>query len=398
MISNRWLDQYNFSKCELALNPNTITDEDIPSLIEFLREHPVSSLHIIRTIISEHSASIITTVLSHAPMIRSLNLQNTIMDPAGYKAIAAAIKNTSIETLNLCNSMLTLEVLEVLSKSLPLSIKTLDLSSNALENAGATLLAEALPKYELERLFLTDCGIKADGAKAIVSALPKSISMLDLGRNDIGDIGAECVAAILAQYTFTVLKIDHCHITKTGAIMIANALSESHITFLDIEANPMGDEGMMAIAAALPLSKHLHELRFGKNHSTEDVSALIKTIPQSYIWKLEFTEYGGDPDLFELLDCVKLNRVRLALDIAMCVQTLYRGSQQVESDLHRLPWELAFEIARLATENEDHPINNPTKRLDHVTKFFKPFVLKNNNPLSAVTDNRAEARRDQVSL
>jgi hypothetical protein len=82
----------------------------------------------------------------------------------------------------------------------------------------------------------------------------------------------------------------------------------------------MGDEGVQAIAAALPLSKTLTTLRMGENYiSSVSAKALVKATERS--WRLtEFvmrSENGDDIKACDALGRAKQNRQLLALQGAL---------------------------------------------------------------------------------
>ncbi|KAI5626006.1 NACHT, LRR and PYD domains-containing protein 12-like [Silurus asotus] len=99
-------------------------------------------------------------------------------------------------------------------RELHLTVNTLDLSRNKLEDLGVKRLSALLenPECKVKDLRLCDCGVSDEGCAAFASALrsnPSHLRKLDLSRNKVGDSGVKCLSAVLEN--------PHCKLEKLSS-------------------------------------------------------------------------------------------------------------------------------------------------------------------------------------
>jgi len=100
--------------------------------------------------------------------------------------------------------------------------------------------------------------MSAQKAKFIEEALAKMANgetSLELGRHQIGDVGAIAIADALPQSKLTSIYVHDNEIGDVGASKIAEALPQSELILLYLRGNQIGDVGASKIAEALPQSK-----------------------------------------------------------------------------------------------------------------------------------------------
>lgn len=165
--------------------------------------------------------------LSLAKDLQELNLSNCRMGHFGAKAIG--------------------------SVNLPSSLKTLDLSHNGIGNDGAWKLAPVLDSLvNLESLLLSKNQIGDDGASEIGHHLPSNLKLLVMRGNDIGDVGADAIAAAVANSKIAELMLANNNIGSAGAIALAQVVAQSScLQELDLNENEVGDDGAAALAKSL---------------------------------------------------------------------------------------------------------------------------------------------------
>ncbi|XP_046692093.1 ribonuclease inhibitor-like [Silurus meridionalis] len=103
-------------------------------------------------------------------------------------------KRSSVEALT---SVLNSETSSL--RELHLTVNTLDLTWNKLEDSGLKRLSALLenPECKVKTLWLGDCGVSDEGCAALASALrsnPSHLRDLNLYMNKVGDSGVKCLS------------------------------------------------------------------------------------------------------------------------------------------------------------------------------------------------------------
>ncbi|KAI3655549.1 hypothetical protein MP638_004021, partial [Amoeboaphelidium occidentale] len=148
--------------------------------------------------------------------------------------------------------------LEKIVKALKVNtaIKSVDLWSNYIGDAGAKNLAEALEKNTaLKSLDLSSNSIGPAGAKNLADALKENTGLqsLDLGYNSIRDAGAMELAKALKNNTaLQSLDLSGISMGPAGAKYLAEELeTNTGLQSLDLSYNYIGDKGAEDFAEAL---------------------------------------------------------------------------------------------------------------------------------------------------
>lgn len=199
-------------------------------------------------------------------------------------------KDLDLRGLNI-NDQEAIVIAYVLTKVLPKSqITHINLSKNNIGVEGAIALAQALLQTKITSLDLLDNKIGDDGAAAFAQALPRSqITHLDLSENNIGDDGLIELVKTLPQSKIESFSLKHNKIQRAATIL-AQALSQTKITNLDLLDNNIGDEGATALAKVL-LDSQIINLGLSKNNiGVEGAIAFAQTLPQSQITDFNFSD------------------------------------------------------------------------------------------------------------
>uniref|UniRef100_UPI00398F2F16 NLR family CARD domain-containing protein 3-like n=1 Tax=Pristiophorus japonicus TaxID=55135 RepID=UPI00398F2F16 len=211
---------------------------------------------------AEMISSISALLLSSKNQIKELCLTNNLLRDTGLKKLAAALKssNCRLEILLLCTNGLTDQCSEDLISILRTNriLKKLELKYNQLKDAGVNQLSVALKD--------TDCKIETLGLwhnyfthccceeLALALKTNQSLRSLDLGYNNIGDLGIKLLC--------TAIKDDGCKIEKLGLRQtgltegccedLATTLRTSQrLMALELGYNTLGDVGVQRLFAAL---------------------------------------------------------------------------------------------------------------------------------------------------
>ncbi|KAF7689995.1 hypothetical protein HF521_011799 [Silurus meridionalis] len=145
-------------------------------------------------------------------------------------------------------------------RELHLTVNTLDLSENKLEDSGVKRLSALLenPECKVKYLRLGGCGVSDEGCAALASALrsnPSHLRELNLSWNKVGDSGVKCLSAVLENphCKLEILWLYDCGVSDEGCAALASALrsNPSHLRDLNLPGNKVGDSGVKCLSAVL---------------------------------------------------------------------------------------------------------------------------------------------------
>jgi Ran GTPase-activating protein (RanGAP) involved in mRNA processing and transport len=150
------------------------------------------------------------------------------------------------------------------------SLQILNLSNNAIGDAGCALLVPALQSMSsLQHLDLSLNEIGAAGCASLAPALQSisSLQILNLSYNDFGDAGCASLAPALQSMSLLhVLDLSHNKFGAAGCSSLASALqSMSSLTALNLSHNDIGDKSCASLATALQSMSSLCTLDLSYN-------------------------------------------------------------------------------------------------------------------------------------
>ncbi|KAI5627229.1 NACHT, LRR and PYD domains-containing protein 12-like, partial [Silurus asotus] len=136
-------------------------------------------------------------------------------------------------------------------RELHLTVNTLNLSGNKLEDSGVKRLSALLenPECKVKDLRLEYCGVSDEGCAALASALrsnPLHLRKLDLSGNKVGDSGVKCLSAVLEN--------PHCKLEKLSINVLRRKFVSFHCTLM-ICHRGFGSDVRMCKAAAQNVSE-----------------------------------------------------------------------------------------------------------------------------------------------
>jgi hypothetical protein len=230
-IDKHVLEQLKTDKTltELSLYNKSLTDEDMPALIEALSQnYTLTKLNVS----SNQIGAIGAQALNENHTLTSLTVSNNEIGDIGAKALGEIPTLTTLDV-----SGVGLGAIAAKALSQHPTLTWLDVSSNNIGMEGAKALSE---NQTLTTLGVNDTELGAIGAKAL--SQNQTLTMLYVSNNRLGDEGAIALSEIPS---LTWLDMSWNDIGDEGA----KALSQHpSLTWLDVSHNEIEDEGAKALS------------------------------------------------------------------------------------------------------------------------------------------------------
>ncbi|XP_051766060.1 NACHT, LRR and PYD domains-containing protein 3-like isoform X4 [Ctenopharyngodon idella] len=209
-------------------------------------------------ITDEGGAALVSALRSNPSHLRQLSLSGNELRVSVYQ-LSAVLANPccKVETLGLMNCGLTDEGCAALASALrsnPSHLRELNLSENKLEHSVKRLSAVLeVSRCKLEKLWLKKCGITDEGCAALTSALrsnPSHLRYLNLSGNKLGNPGVKRLSAGLKDFKLEKLELCNCGITDEVCADLASALESnpSHLRELHLNGNNLGHLKMRVLS------------------------------------------------------------------------------------------------------------------------------------------------------
>ncbi|XP_039642237.1 protein phosphatase 1 regulatory subunit 37 isoform X2 [Perca fluviatilis] len=203
-----------------------------------------------------------------------------------YTLVGALKSNKNLQELHLTNNLLNsyqdaLHLGDLIRYNT--TLQTLELSSNAVADAGLEELCDGLrwQTVGVRILLLRNNQITACGMVHLAKALPmlKVLQVLDLGENLLGDEGIQVIREpLMMNCSVLQLGLAQANITCEGAVALAEFLAESRqIQGLDLRQNEVKVGGLMALCLALRINRSLASLDLDHIPPQEQDEFLVET-------------------------------------------------------------------------------------------------------------------------
>ncbi|XP_051763715.1 NACHT, LRR and PYD domains-containing protein 12-like isoform X4 [Ctenopharyngodon idella] len=291
---------------ELDLSENKIGGQGLTLLSDELKDPhcKLEKLWLSQCNITDEGCAALTSALRSNSHLTELNLSENKIGDEGLMLLSDGLMDPhcKLENLMLSRCNITAEGCAALASALRSNshLRELNLSGNIIGDGGLTLLSDGLkdPHCKLEKLWLFDCNITAEGCAALASALRSNSHLreLNLSGNIIGDGGLTLLSDGLKDphCKLEKLRLWGCNITAEGCAVLASALrSNSHLRELDLTDNKIGGGGLTLLSDGLkdPHCK-LEKLRLEDcNITAEGCAALASALrSNSHLRELDLTD------------------------------------------------------------------------------------------------------------
>ncbi|XP_069461390.1 NACHT, LRR and PYD domains-containing protein 12-like [Ambystoma mexicanum] len=244
----------SLKELNLSKNPNGV--RGLKALIKTLAQanHDLQTLNLEDCAPSADCCQELSLLLAHSSL-RELNLCHNRLGNSGLESICRGLKhpNCRIQTLWLKNCQLTAQTCTSLSSALIVNwtLVELDLSDNTLGDSGMARLCDCLKPAEcnLQTLRVQTCGLTSACCEGLACALVSccSLQVLDLSFNALGDAGMLLLCDGLKHPSSRLkkLKVASCGLTAACCAHLASALKTNmSLVKLGLRANELGDDGV----------------------------------------------------------------------------------------------------------------------------------------------------------
>ena len=212
-----------------------------------------------------YQMKLIAMLLATLESTRGLRLSGCHMGEYGVYLLFQYLSTSDfrLNTVDLCGNNLTAAssslIINLINRLSPCSLV---LSFNNISDTGIKDIGAAIIKNKYTKaLEISGNGITIEGTQAI-SEMIRSLEVLDISNNNIGDGGASVLSeALSCTNTLKSLAIKQCNIGEAGTTAIANALTfNSSLTVILMNGNAIGSIGASELSFALCNNSTLKEL------------------------------------------------------------------------------------------------------------------------------------------
>ena len=207
-LMNHILSLKNLSKLNLQMN--NITDKEIKSIVNFIKDNntPIKNLILKNNKISSEGSMYISDLIKVSHTLKKLDLSFNELKSEGVKNICNAIitSNHSLEQLylngNKCNDYCSEDIFNLLINSNSTKLKLLSLSSNFFSNKGVDKILSSLRKnHSLKYLSLSENKIDSKAFINLANYLQfnKTLKILEMKSSRINDKSLDSIIKIFGN-------------------------------------------------------------------------------------------------------------------------------------------------------------------------------------------------------
>ncbi|XP_067898042.1 NLR family CARD domain-containing protein 3-like isoform X2 [Heterodontus francisci] len=249
---------------ELCLTNNALGDTGLKKLAAALMSSScrLVTLLLCRNALTDQCGEDLISILRTNRILKELDLKYNQLKDTGVKQLCVALQDSDceIETLGLWGNEFTHCCCEelVLALRTNQSLRSLDLGCNNIGDLGMKLLCTAIKHdgCKIEKLRLHQTGLTEGCCEDLTSTLRTSqrLTTLELGYNNLGDVGVQRLSTALKDPNckLQTLGLYRNNLTSACCPDLADALTASStLTELNLSSNNLQDSGLKSLFAAL---------------------------------------------------------------------------------------------------------------------------------------------------
>ncbi|XP_063077086.1 protein NLRC3-like [Engraulis encrasicolus] len=240
------------------LSPDDVLKKLFPVVISMATSAELEGCYLTEKTCAAIAAAARSTFCS----LKTLDLSHNALHDEGVQHLSHLLNNPQCKLVKLELQACSLTekscaAIAAVARSTSCSLKTLDLSHNALHDEGVQHLLDLL-MCKLVTLELRKCSLTEKSCTAITGAAIStscSLEMLDLGYNTLYDAGVQHLSELLKdpRCMLETLLLQGCSLTENSCEAIAAAARSTScsLKMLDLSKNPIHDAGVEHLLGSL---------------------------------------------------------------------------------------------------------------------------------------------------
>ncbi|TLY46553.1 MAG: hypothetical protein E6K54_08420 [Gammaproteobacteria bacterium] len=266
----------------LQIADNQITDLGLQKLAQGMQHSLIHTLDLSGQKFSPNALKVFSDALKGNSSLRALKISNAELETDHIAALQTCLKN--LDSLDVSNNELDIEAIQLLIKQARGShLRSLNIAGNALTDAVAVMISEHLSATSLRHLDISGSELTRHGFSALVKVFPDTqllsfaceeaglndhavidltsifsnhsllLRSLNLNNNKITDVSLMDWLDLLPSTHLRELHLNNNQISNRPRL--AEALSETKLTLLDLSSNLLDGNFFNALAQVLHQSR-----------------------------------------------------------------------------------------------------------------------------------------------
>ncbi|KEG10096.1 hypothetical protein DQ04_04181010 [Trypanosoma grayi] len=262
---------------ELNLGNCSLGDKGVQLLVEGIRQNnSIRAVVFPNNGITSTGAKLLFQCAQQRPKMEEVNLAgNRITDEAALSILSALRFNSSLKSINITNNYISADYMNEVEGLLLInqSPKTIQKLLAEIEANDSSLTKISLSGGTGDE-YCNDASVKLLCQSLLLN---RTVTLLDLSRNVVGDLGLTSIAEMLmTNTTLTHLNLSENSISNRGVQRLCDALrTNASIQELDLSNNVINDDGVEGFIDVLKFNERLEKISLKKTGVSEKMSTKI---------------------------------------------------------------------------------------------------------------------------